>query len=489
MSSKKNVEKTKKENKKEEEKKNIKKEEKRKKKEFPLPPQPKNFKQIEFNEETGKLNLIDYNNDIFECNIYGEKTPKFNLNISGIVNYKKREEKNLIDKQIIKEPNFYLPITKKFEGYFSFPNPLSLPFVNEINDPKYLIEEVKKEERFKNNSKLNKILELKIPSKDNQCLLSYLSSSMSIDDKKIKLHLIQLIDNYMQEKKKENPFIENFIYKNHSMIALRRFKNILKSNLNYNEINGKKISIPKKEFKEKYNLMNKIIKKQGIKNKHLQTENVNFEVYKDLYSIKNVGEENYIFKPKVLNSLGNITNEKINEILSLRKFNETNPNKTSYSLNTIISDQNQTKSTNFDLKFSTSRTKFYPSQTSLNFNPNLLNEDQENLSILSIEDDDIINKNNYITCRTYRELNKKNDKESKLLKGFQYPEYQEPPIFIKYKNELKNSKDLYINDINLLKKVNPIAYKREEEKNLLDLKMLQKKKQNQLVFERIKIKK
>ena len=82
MSSKKNVDKKKEKN--EDLKKKSKKEKEIKKKEFPLPPQPKNFKQIEFNKESGILNLVDYNNDIFECNLYGEKNPQFHLNITGI---------------------------------------------------------------------------------------------------------------------------------------------------------------------------------------------------------------------------------------------------------------------------------------------------------------------------------------------------------------------------------------------------------------------
>ena len=90
MSTKKNVDKKKKDDKKEDLNKKPKKEEQRKKKEFPLPPQPKNFKQIEFNEESGVLFLIDYNNDIFECNLYGEKNPQFHLNITGISNYSTR---------------------------------------------------------------------------------------------------------------------------------------------------------------------------------------------------------------------------------------------------------------------------------------------------------------------------------------------------------------------------------------------------------------
>ncbi len=104
MSSKKNVEKKK--NEKEETKKKPKKEEQRKKKEFPLPPQPKNFKQIEYNEETGKLYLIDFNNDLIECNIFGEKIPQFHMNIAGTSNYSKRLKNNYIE-ELKLEPDVF----------------------------------------------------------------------------------------------------------------------------------------------------------------------------------------------------------------------------------------------------------------------------------------------------------------------------------------------------------------------------------------------
>jgi hypothetical protein len=131
MSSKKNVEKKK--NEKEETKKKPKKEEQRKKKEFPLPPQPKNFKQIEYNEEKGKLFLIDYNNDIFECNIFGEKIPQFHINITGTSNYSKRLKNNFIE-ELKLEPDVYFPKLNKFEVNFLYQKPLYFLFINKVKN-------------------------------------------------------------------------------------------------------------------------------------------------------------------------------------------------------------------------------------------------------------------------------------------------------------------------------------------------------------------
>ena len=491
MSTKKNVDK-KKDDKKDELKKKPKKEEQRIKKEFPLPPQPKNFKQIEFNQESGILFLIDYNNDIFECNLYGEKNPQFHLNITGISNYSTRLKKNLIEEvKLIPEPESYFPQISKFEGYFPYPRPISLPFSNEVHDPSMLINQVKKEERYNENMKVKKLFELKIPSKDNNCLLTYMSSSVSDNDNSVKLHLIKLINEYIEEKIKENPFNENIANTDHSIIALRRFRKILKSNLGKNEINGKKLPLPKKEFKIKYDLMKKVMRKQGLNKMHSTSQNVNFDIYKELYSVRNVGKEDYIFKPHNLQLLGNLDNiDNIYEYLNKRD-KEISLNKTQYTTNTNVSksNENQTKTTGFDIKFQTARSKFFPNKTSVTFNKISSKEnDNENLSILSLDDNLIKTKPKIKLYKTLKEIKHFTERDNRLLKGFEYPEYKEPPIFKnKYKPVLLTPGEIYQKETDLLKKVNPIAFKKEEDKELFDLKVLKKKKQSQKVFERLKL--
>ena len=224
---------------------------------------------------------------------------------------------------------------------------------------------------------------------------------------------------------------------------------------------------------------------------HIINENVNFDIYKDLYSIKKVGKEDYILKPNNLKKLGNLDNcDNVYEVLLSRnkkKNSFTSPIKTNYTLNNDnATNQNQTKTTGFDSKFQTART-FYPNKTFTHFN--FKDEDRENLSILS---DDEINKENKKEkfYKTFSNFKQENENENRLLKGFQYPFYKEPPIYFnKYKPKLKTPGEIYVQENELLKKVNPIAFKREEQKDLFDLKILQKKKQNKLIYERIKIKK
>ena len=57
-----------------------------------------------------------------------------------------------------------------------------------------MINEIKKENRY-NNKKIKKILELKIPSQDNKCILSYMTTDLGNENNNVILHLITLINN------------------------------------------------------------------------------------------------------------------------------------------------------------------------------------------------------------------------------------------------------------------------------------------------------
>jgi len=242
----------------------------KKKKTFPLPIQPENYIQIKVNYETGKFYLIDYKNNIFECNLFGEKLNQFKIDISGISSYKERLKKNLINeiKFNYNPSEYYHPNMSKFEGYFQFARPLSLPFINEIKNPQKLIDEIKKENRYKYTKP--SVLNLKIPTKDNSCILEYITSQISEKntiekEKKIKFYLINLIDDYIKEKCLENKYNVDFEKTDHNIRALKDFKNVLKINLNSGVINGKKFNSPDKNFETNFNITKKVIVKNGYR--------------------------------------------------------------------------------------------------------------------------------------------------------------------------------------------------------------------------------
>lgn len=64
---------------------------------------------------------------------------------------------------------------------------------------------------------------------------------------------------------------------------------------------------------------------------------------------------------------------------------------------------------------------------------------------------------------------------------------KEEAIIKKGKPKVLTAGDLYQKDILLMQKVNPIVIKREKEKNEFDRKVLEKKKKNKMIYEKIKI--
>ena len=67
-------------------------------------------------------------------------------------------------------------------------------------------------------------------------------------------------------------------------------------------------------------------------------------------------------------------------------------------------------------------------------------------------------------------------KEKKLLKGFETEERKGPILLIKnLKPKLKTNGELFDEDLNILRKTNPIAFKLQQKKDEFDMKQLIKK--------------
>lgn len=57
--------------------------------------QSNRIKQIYFDEITGKLLILDSNENSYECDIYGDKKPQFLPNVSGFATFAERKKKGL----------------------------------------------------------------------------------------------------------------------------------------------------------------------------------------------------------------------------------------------------------------------------------------------------------------------------------------------------------------------------------------------------------
>ena len=236
------------------------------KKSFEMPIQPNNYKQINSIYDTGKMELVDYSGNNKECDIYGFPIKKYFNDISGISDYKLRLSKDLIKEVKFANKDLYIPITSKFEGCSMFPRPLSIPFTNQQINQSKLMNEIKKEKRISAN-KNKTILLLHKPFEDKKTIPSFICQKLSEDNSNDKKQIMNLIDNYVNKKKKEHKFELDYEHKNKEIKSLKYYKKILSENLGNNLYNGKNISESSQEnIKEKYNAIRKLIYHQAYKN-------------------------------------------------------------------------------------------------------------------------------------------------------------------------------------------------------------------------------
>ena len=555
------------------------------KKTFPLPPQPENYKQINELYENGKLELVDYKGNITECNIYGCPAKKFLDKITGTINFKERLEKGLIEEYQYNSKSLYIPKTLNFEGSYMFPRPLSLPFVNQTENPDKLIKEVKKEGRI-SQMKNKKIFSLKRPLKDLSTIPSFICHKIGKNNPKDRNHLIRLIDNYITEKKEEHQLETDYLEKASCIKALRNYKKKLNENMTNELYNGKKIPpTNQKDIMLKYNSIRKAIFNNGIKISKraggAESEKIiNLEIYKQLYKIKGVGNEKNIFKhPEKLreykltenNIEENVENTNSNEMIYYKTlFPQKNKMLKTYSLfpkpkfkmnkekskgttkeniekyiddekfkktittgfernnneslmNTFYVNTEHNKSSKNNSKNLYIPNKLFLDNKSVNNNTNIINYDKysktsnsfhknkisnftKSKEVIDINNiSNIINKDNYSyksedkkeennlmkkfknghNYKSIKELRIKTEHENKLLKGFISPDTSNDLKYFKiYKLKKKDSAfKHYLNELELIKKVNSISLEKEKRMNLFRDNLLRKKLQGKKILE------
>ena len=279
-----------------------------------------NYKQINEDLELGKTCLLDYNNNKQECNIFGIPLIKYYRNVTGQQSYKSRLNRNLIKKIEYKSPQ-YLPNTSHLVGSSMCPRPISIPFINQNEKSEKLIDKIKKEKIY--NFKKNKnIFDLEKPMKDSKCLPSYLCVKLGADSPKTRNHLINLFDEYIQNKKKKYNNDPKYYLKDSSLNGVIYYKTFLKNNLNKNLFNGNKIPYTnQKDINSKFKIIKNLIKKEGWNTMHLERNNINHDIYTKLYKINRVGDKNNIFK-KNYSSINSFEIKKSVDNISLFREND-----------------------------------------------------------------------------------------------------------------------------------------------------------------------
>jgi hypothetical protein len=563
------------------------------KKSFPLPPQPENYKQINYIDDIGKLELVDYKGNITECDIYGSPKKKFLNDITGITTFKERLDKGLIKEfKYNNNKSLYIPKTLNFEGSSMFPRPLSLPFVSQMENPRKLVTQVKKEGRAMVNKNI-KIFSLNKPIKDKSIIPSFICHKIGKNYPNERNYLIKLIDNYISEKKEEYKFDNDYIQKSPQIKSLNNYKKKLNENMTNELYNGKLISASnQKDLMLKYDSIRKAIYNNGLR--IYKTSNnvegkkiINFDIYRKLYKIKGVGNKKSLFKQSnIINNdiLLNKNNSYIgtdarklsyseenvkyktlyskkNDINSMRKtfsiFSKNNKKlnlnkekmKKKYNNECMINDEKfkKTITTEFDKnndeslttntfyinteknnltyknnnnlytpnnlftknknvnsnnntsnleKYNKTANTFYKTKTSLKkinqtnqSNSNIISyTEKDNCSYTSEETKNDKNSNKKFkkgfNFKSIRDINNRAYKENTLLKGFLSPKIREEKEFKMQKNKKKDTTlKHYIDELELIKKVNKIQVEKEKRINAFRDNLLRKKIEGKIIFE------
>ena len=442
-----------------------------------------------YNPENGKLTLSDNYNNHYLCDLFGRIKKRFLPNVTGQVSYRERkiktEEKYKMPKTTnnfyLKEKGLieYYPQTRKFDGYFNFPRPLSPPF---CNIPNYIMKDSTKKELINHLEKYftNEKSKSLVSNKKNKVEVSYLTGDLNEFDclKEDSEKLLKLIKNTLDSIKEEYALKMNMFNKLPMVKALYQFRKYIKENKESILINNHRLKKPTTTIKKKYDIIHSTITNFGLKRDKFKTihkleldslDNNNIigspnrnKKYLTLESFNK--EKNRISKKIFKNDfkLGNKIPLNFGFFSFAKKDQE---NLTTNSNNNIINENKETeitKETEQSLYVKTLDSKIR----------------NNNLSFISkIFDEGKNNKRNLMRKIKHMKYIKNNFlKEKQLLKGFETEERKAPILLIKnLKPKLKTNGELFDEYLNILRKSNPIAFKLQQKKDEFDMKQLIKK--------------
>ena len=478
------------------------------------------IKNLCYDMDTGKITINDSENNVYRSDIFGRKNPKFLPHITGFRNrYNKNEleQKNLFKqkrtlnlKSISTNESLnnntntnisrnkkgyisYTPIIRKFEGYSKFPRPKGPPL---LNIPDYELKEKQKRkiiEQLNNYYSQDYSAKNDIKRKNENKGLSYLTKTLNeYDIIKYDINKLQkLVKNNLDEIKLRYHMKENLYKKDNIVKALSQFNKNISENKNSKTINGRILQEPNNIMKKYYKIINKAIKRK----KNLTHEKNNFKEF-DLNLItennnnKNINEYNqtemkdFTMGKIIKLDFGNSSEIKKEETEPELKNNNTeNKNE---EINIEINDTtNNDINENNNENNKENNEEINKEEKSENKN-NILekkikNNDISFLSELSENEKKYFKKNN-LNIKTINRINTNTEHDNKLLGGYMEKPIEDLKIFQKAKVlRLKTEGDLYLDNINLLKKTNKTAFLLQEKKDLYDLKLLKKKIQNQTI--------
>ena len=486
------------------------------------------IKNICYEMDTNKLMINDSENNHYLCDIFGRKRIKFLPNITGSLNRYKHNlfhDKNLSymqtkgfspNKGSLKKGTLstftnnmlsnnkqinYFPTIRKFEGYSKFPRPIGPPMTN---IPDY---EMKEKDKRKLINDLSNYFEDSSAKKDiirrnENKGLSFLTGDLNEfdsikHDTKQSLKLIEdTIDNYREEYKLKL----NILHKNPNVIALNEFKKKILLNKDSKVINGRELEDPCDKIKKNYKIIQSIVNKCGLSQDGKKDRNFLTNIYTKInnnkknrtiskfdnkYNIKNIS---IIIGPDKLNDLcksrdftvgrfinmdfglnldqknmtsNNINNSEISKLPEISKPDNKN------NIEEIYKETEETATNNNNISKTSNKLKTLDEK---------INDNELSFISYMSENEKKYAKENNIDIKTIKNMNRTSEHCNKLLSGFQEKERTPRTLFQKTRPlKLKTNGDLYRENINLLRLTNKEAFKIQEQKELYDLKLLEKK--------------
>ncbi len=499
---------------------------------------PQIIKQICYNPDNSRLILSSSDNTHYLCDIYGNRKLKFLRGISGTSSTKERKKLAPLSINVsyssipkLKFYSDYFPINRKFEGYSFFPRPIAPPFVN---IPSFDLNNLCKRELVNQLQKYFSSDDAKVflNNKGENIGLSFFTCDLNQFDsaKEDSKKLINIIDQTIQDYKEENKFKFNVTKKNPFVSALLKFKNVLEMNGSMKIINGKLMKEPNDNIKKQYSFIYNKINKVGLKkidhnkvNLRYNTENnnnVNEEKY-DFMDINSITKSNDITLGRKINKkfgvfsyeeeekrkkeeeerLKKEEEEKIKkeeeekkkreeeEKLKQEEEEKRKKEEEEKLKNEEENAENKNEEEEKKLKEEMENKKNISMITNdTNFEEEKKNEEKEknedeknktNISFISLmsENEKKYEKINVLPVKSEKQLEDNLEKEIKYLPGYKKEIIKESGIVQKkIEVKLKNNGDFFLENLELLKKTNPIAYEMQQKKDEYDLKQLQRQR-------------
>ena len=421
----------------------------------------------------------------------------------------------------------YFPTIRRFEGYSKFPRPVAPPLAN---FPKHGIKEKYKKKLIDNlkNYFDDEPAKNNVIRENENIGLSYLTGDLNEYDtiKYDTEHTLKLIDKTLSNFREEYRLKLNMMHKNPNVRALNEYKKKLLLNKNSKIINGRVLDEPSEKIKKNNKIIQSLINKTGL------SSNKRRDKYKLSYTHEKTQKKGKSRKSSFSESKNDIKTEyktlgvdKLNNKFKIKDFTigksiqmdfgssqekeiknqsitENNSSKENNKLQnaskTINTEKNNASKTinneknNKSKKISGAEENYKETEETAINNDNIskINENSTKMKTLEekINDNEIsfisymsdnekkYEKENNITIKSNRNIHKMADIHNKLLLGYKEKERKPDSIFLKPRHlNLKTDGDLYRENINLLRITNREAFKIQEQKDLYDLKLLEKK--------------